>query len=518
MSANFNIHTYMKTILVFIIVIVFSGCSSLPKDSNFSRTYAYSTPTNSLLSKKVFQSTTKRPNLSGFLTIHEGINAFDTRIKMINSATKSIDAQYYIWHNDISGNALFHALLLAADRGVRVRLLLDDLDAITNQTLLSEINSHSNIHIRLFNPITNRQFPMLSTIADASRINRRMHNKSLTIDNLISIFGGRNIGDEYFSLSKDIDFNDIDILTIGPVVNEVSMQFDLYWNSVWSYPLSIIATPRELDLTHMKEFRLKFDLDFKKSIEAESMYVSAIKELRESQVASINDLNFEWSKWSFIYDKPDKIEADSVQANTHLAPKLKEAIDKAQSELIIISPYFVPRPTFSQYLIDLESKGVNVLILTNSFASIDVPIVHSAYQRYRKELLKGGIEIYEYKSNASKTKGFGSSRSGLHAKAISIDNKHLFIGSFNFDPRSVQLNLEMGALFESENEAKLLSDSFKTKVLNTSYKLFLAADNSLQWLTIENGQRKTYDIEPKTSHWDRFKIKIMSIFAPEKQL
>lgn len=507
-----------NTFTVFFLFIL-SGCSSLPEKINFVDSYAYPSPTNTLLSKQVSEINQMHPDLSGFYPIIDSMDALTTRIKLINSATQSIDAQYYIWHNDISGRSLFHRLLAAADRGVKVRLLLDDLDAIKNETLLSKINSHSKIEIRLFNPLSNRSAPLSNFLTDGRRVNHRMHNKSLTVDNLLSILGSRNIGDEYFGVSEEIGFSDLDVLTTGPVVNEVSKQFDLYWNSPWTYPLSILKANNQFDQKQFNDFKIKFDSDFKQSLISNFTYVKAVKELQLSQLNMLSTINFEWSNWKFVYDQPNKVATTKLDSTIHLAPELKKAMDRVTDELIIVSPYFVPGEQFTQYLIALEKKGVNVLIMTNSLASNDVQLVHAAYIRYRKKLLKGGIEIFEYKANKSENiKSFGSSNSSLHAKFLGLDKKSLFVGSFNFDPRSVLLNLELGVFFESEKYSALLSDNFQRKSLLKAYRVSLSVNDALQWTTMVNGQEKTVNVEPETNFWQRLKVKFMSIFVPENQL
>lgn len=504
--------------------LFFGGCATLPTETGKVATFAATDTADTRLGRDIVPMVAAHPGESGFYVLNDGLTAFAARFYLIANAEKTLDLQYYIWHDDLTGKVLYDRLLEAADRGVRVRLLLDDLDTAGKDDMLRVIDAHPNIEIRLFNPFVHRQSRFLDFVTDTQRINHRMHNKSLTADNQATIFGGRNIGDEYFDAAKDVGFSDMEVLAVGPVANEVSQEFDLYWNSQWAYPLSAFPANKPVDAEQVESFRRQSDEFIRKA--ASSEYADALRGLDVADVQSVADLDYSWGKWILVFDQPDKVGAKAIRSETHLAPRLKEALDRTTSDLIIVSPYFVPGPNFTRYLTDRVSLGVRVRILTNSLAANDVPLVHSGYMRYRKQLVKGGVELYEFKpvkgvsEEAKKTKAnwSGSSRASLHGKFLGFDRRYVFIGSFNLDARSVALNTELGVYFESPRYAVRLSDEFDRIAIEKGYRVTLDDSGNLQWTTMENGKEVTYHSEPETGFWKRFGAGFMSIFVPESQL
>jgi putative cardiolipin synthase len=504
-------------ILLLALSLLITGCASLPTDFERTESFVIKDTAKTRLGRDIAPVTAKHSGKSGFHALSKGEDAFAARMFLVIKADKTLDMQYYIWHEDLTGKVLHNQLLAAADRGVRVRLLLDDLDTAGKDELLNILDAHPNIEVRLFNPFANRSKRVGDFLTDTSRVNHRMHNKSLTADNQATIFGGRNIGDEYFDATEEVGFTDVDVLAIGPVVSEVSQQFDLYWNSKWVYPLSVFYKDKPVDADQIKAFRQQSDAFTKEATKTE--YAAALRELKLVVAKSIEALDFSWSKWTLAYDQPSKVEADKVKVGTHLAPKLKEGMDKTQKELIIVSPYFVPGTKFTEYLVGLVDKGVRVRILTNSLASNDVSLVHAGYMRYREDLIKGGVELYEYKPNKEaiednkekKSKWSGSSRASLHGKFFTFDQRYLFIGSFNLDARSVALNTEMGVYFESPKYAKQVAEGFDKFAMIKAYQVILTEDGGMQWVSLENGKKVTFIVEPETSFWKRFSTEFLSI-------
>jgi putative cardiolipin synthase len=351
-----------------------------------------------------------------------------------------------------------------------------------------------------------------------------MHNKSLTADNQATIFGGRNIGDEYFDATEEVGFTDLDVLAVGPVVREVSQAFDLYWNSEWVYPLSAFRNDAPVDATTVKAFRQESDAFIREATASE--YADALRELDVAQLQSVADIDYSWGRWVFVYDQPSKVEAKVVRDDTHLAPKLKQGIDRTGEDLIIVSPYFVPGPAFTEYLGGLVKKSVRVRILTNSLAANDVPLVHAGYMRYRKDLIKSGVELYEFKpikgvsneKTKTKAKWSGSSRASLHGKFLGFDRRYVFVGSFNLDARSVALNTEMGVYFESPRYAEWLSDNFDRIAIEKGYRVTLDERGKLQWMTLDDGNEVIFTTEPEAGFWKRFGAGFMSAIVPESQL
>ncbi|MGC2049489.1 MAG: phospholipase D family protein [Gallionella sp.] len=496
----------------------------MPTDIERPQSYFVGETSDTRLGRDIEPAVAKHPGLSGFHALSEGANAFAARYFLVKSAEKTIDIQYYIWHDDLTGKVLYNQLLHAADRGVRVRLLLDDLDTAGKDEMLHIVDAHPNIEIRLFNPFANRNRRGGDYLTDTSRINRRMHIKTLTADNQATIFGGRNIGDEYFDAEEEVGFSDMDVLAIGPVVSEVSEQFDLYWNSKWAYPLSVFKQEKPVQDSQIAAFRQQSDafLEASKS----SAYADALRALKMAKLPGVAEFDYSWGSWKLVYDQPSKVEAKEVKKGTHLAPTLKEAMDNAESELIIVSPYFVPGSNFTKYLVGLVQSGKTVRIMTNSLGASDVSLVHAGYMRYREDLIKGGVELYEFKGvkegpeENAKTEDYwvGSSRASLHGKFFGFDRRYLFIGSFNLDGRSVALNTELGVFFESPKYAQMLAEGFEQRAIQKGYRVILNDKRDLQWVTLENGKEIRFDHEPETGFWKRFSAGFLSIFVPESQL
>ena len=463
----------------------------------------------------------RHPDHSGFYPLSTGLEAFLARISLIEVAERSLDVQYYIWHADDTGLIMMQRLLAAADRGVRVRLLLDDLDTAGKDRAIRTLDSHPNIEIRLFNPFNYRKLRILDFATGLSRVNRRMHNKSLTADNHVTIVGGRNVGNEYFDAVGERVFTDLDVLTVGPVVVAVSEAFDRYWNSDWAVPVHYYADqPSPGDALDNLRSRLRDYLDE----HSDNSYIRALKRTELSQRLSEGRLPFSWGEAELIYDAPEKIEAKKISATTHVGPRLREIVDQAQEELIIVSPYFVPGEALVEYFGELVERGVRVRILTNALASSDVSLVHAGYMRYRRDLLRKGIELYEFKPlpvevpSKRKSPGFGSSgSSSLHAKVYGIDRHEVFVGSFNLDPRSVSLNTEMGVRFKNGQLGQQLGETFDTHIPQVAYRLTLE-EGELNWHALEAGSAVVYQTEPETGWWKRFKTWLLSLVVVESML
>jgi putative cardiolipin synthase len=522
-------HRVFRAIITCLIVVsTLAACSSLPDKVEHTPSYSLERAPDTALARELQPLLEQNPELSGFLTLRQGESAFAARLRLIEAAEFTIDAQYYIWHDDLTGRVLHNRLLAAADRGVRVRLLLDDLDTAGKDEILRHIDAHPNVEVRLFNPFANRDLRAGDFITDTRRVNHRMHNKTLTIDALATIFGGRNIGDEYFAATTELGFGDLDALGIGPIALEVSDQFDLYWNSDMAYPMASFNWDEALDAPATRAFREQSNAHLEAAIESE--YAEVIRRFTSTYSQGIEDLALVWSDWLLVYDQPDKLRQREITDGTHLAPKLLQGMENTQRDLIIVSPYFVPGEQFTAYLGTLVERGVRVRILTNSLQANDVSLVHAGYMRYRRDLIEHGVELYEYKANATgitrsereaKARGerrIGASRASLHAKFFGFDAEYLFVGSFNLDPRSVMLNTELGAYYASPGEAKDLSDRFDATALRIAYRVTLDEDGGLQWVTIEDGQEVRHDAEPDTTAWKRFSTRILSTFVPESQL
>lgn len=452
-----------------------------------------------------------RDGLSGYYPLTDSLDAFAARMLMIYAAERSLDVQYYIWRRDLTGVLLLGALYDSAERGVRVRLLLDDHGTAGLDDLLTILNQHPNIEVRLFNPYPNRRFKYSRFLWDARLANRRMHNKSMIADNLVALGGGRNIGDEYFGATDGILFSDLDVLVVGPVVQETSADFDQFWQSPLSYPSEQLI---DLDVA---DDALFVALMNKYQAPNNAYYLQAVinNELLARVVSG--DLMLQWVDVDLVSDSPVKIKGHE-QGDASLVAQLAEVLDKPTTSLDIVSPYFVPGKKGVDALVALQRRGVQVRVLTNARESTDVLAVHAGYSRYRKALLREGIELYEMRRHRQqderdeKNQLWGSSGTSLHAKTFAIDQQRVFIGSFNFDPRSVFLNSEMGFVIHSPPLAEAISATFSDALPAVAYRVSLSDRGKLQWHLADG---VVLDQEPGSNFWGNRLLNVLSILPIE---
>jgi putative cardiolipin synthase len=397
--------------------------------------------------------------------------------------------------------------LQAADRGVRVRLLLDDILTKGYDAGMAALDSHPNFEVRIFNPFGARTFRYAGSITSVSRINRRMHNKSFTVDNQITIIGGRNIAAEYFGAEETKKFGDLDVMGIGPVVQDVSEMFDTYWNYRAALPPAAFADMPDDPAAALQQLRDRIEQN-RQDVQG-TAYADAVKRTVERYIEAHEEL-FIWAPYELAYDSPDKSDKKRAEAAASITTPLLKSLRSAEKSLIIISPYFVPRKTGIEGLIELKKRGIDITIVTNSLAANNQKTVHGGYAGSRKPLLKEGIKIYEVRPDAdiagSELVAFSGARATLHTKAFIVDDKEVFIGSFNFDPRSANINTELGVIIKSPEIAATYIDIVEAKAPHQAYEVFLNDKGKLRWRSLENGEIVVYDKEPQTSWWDRFVV------------
>ncbi|KZZ14593.1 hypothetical protein A3750_01815 [Oleiphilus sp. HI0079] len=471
-----------------------------------------------LLAEHLNKATDK---LSGIVTLEDPVDAFVARALLAEASELSIDLQYYIWREDIAGKLLLRTLIRAADRGVRVRLLLDDHGSSGMDKTLATLDAHRHIEVRLFNPYSVRSFKSIDYLTDFQRINRRMHNKSFTVDNQISIVGGRNVANEYFGADNGIQFTDLDVLAIGPIVDHVSKDFDRYWSSISAYPIEqLVEASNKEDLRS-----LGMELESTVLSTEAKPFISAIK-----ASPLLNDLQNQvlepvFAKVNLVSDDPAKIFGPTPE-NGLLVQQLDQLLGSPQRSLTLISPYFVPGDTGVQLFRDLEEKGVEIKVLTNSLEANDVALVHSGYAKYRRPLLEAGVQLYELRKfgaieatpQTRKTASIGSSEASLHAKTFAVDSNTLFVGSFNFDPRSLSLNTELGFLIESPQLAMALETKFDEQIKQAAYEVVLNENKDLEWIEHNGAETRRYEEEPNTSFYQRAVIGLFSFLPIEPLL
>jgi cardiolipin synthase C len=481
--------------LCLVIVGFVTGCATLPANNSRAPSAALQHTESTRLGQWLAAPVEQHPGQSGVYPLVQGSDALAARLALADAAERSLDIQYYIWHGDDSGKQLAKHVVAAANRGVRVRVLLDDFGSSAKDEGLLALNSHSNIEVRVFNPLTVRGARVLGSLIDFPRTTRRMHNKSFTADNQATIVGGRNIGNEYFGVDKELDFADLDVLVVGPVVHEVSATFDAFWNSPAAYPITTMsrqAIPPEL-LAQLRESRTATEPQF-------------LERFRTGK------LMFEWCKAWVVCDSPEK--AESLPAFEHqLLGQLRSTAASTTQELVIISPYAVPRQRGLTFFREMRKRGVRVILITNSLAATDAVPVHAGYARYRKELLRMGVELYELKPTAN-----ASHTASLHAKSFVFDRRTVFIGSFNVDPRSARLNTEMGIVLESPELGNAMVERLEKRLSEAAWRVELVPgpDHGTRLVWISDAGRET--VEPGCSFGQRFTVAVVGWLPVEGQL
>lgn len=510
---------------IVLLCLALSGCASLP-DNTAQPSYHIKPEHNNPMLQAIQRA---NPHImdgeAGVLLLGDGVDALVARLSLINAATSSIDLQYYLYYSDLSAQLVTEALWKAALRGVRIRLLVDDMDLAGRDKMIAALSNHPNFEVRIFNPFIRGKNRAGQLVTQFGSITRRMHNKSLTVDNSISILGGRNIGDVYFAADPELAFGDLDVAINGTAVQDVTDSFDLYWNHSLSYPVELLHNSEIAPYT-FDEISSYF-YDFKENSK-KLPYVKALESndlvelLRHQKIKSYQGVA------QVIYDHPDKIVSHRDKKKFHLAPQLAPYFSDLHHELIIVSPYFVPGKEGIAFFQALVDRGIHIKILTNSLQSNDVVVVHAGYAKYRKQLLAMGISLYEMDSrlfsnvdqarlSKSRFNYIGQSKSSLHAKYFILDNQRMFIGSLNLDPRSFNENTEIGVIIDSEELAHDVASLFKEHINKIAFRLGLDNGN-ITWTIEQNNEFKTYVNEPYTNWFERSVMYFMRILPGESQL
>ncbi|KVD64961.1 phospholipase D family protein [Burkholderia ubonensis] len=495
-----------RALAVCALLSLVAACATHPSATTLERTVSHALPADAAtpLRDALAAPVAARPGESGFRLLADGAAALQMRIALARAATRTLDMQYYIATEDTTGKLLLGAALYAADRGVRVRMLVDDLNFRDIDRVMAALNTHPNIEIRVFNPFGASQRDVMQRTANfftrIDRFTRRMHNKAMIADNQIAIVGGRNLGDEYFSASPTLQFRDLDVLAAGPVTHDISASFDAYWASGSSYPLRVLNhqtfDPKELDAMR-DELRAHWREN------AEPYNAKPLNATPLAQQIARGELGLVWAPAEFEADAPDKV---AQPTDGYVSPpmrRLAELIRAAQQEFLAFSPYFVPHDAGVKILGDTTARGVRVAILTNSLAATDAVAVQAGYGPYRVPLLRHGVELYEYKARPGRPRLLGSrSRASLHAKAYVIDREILVIGSMNLDPRSTHLNTELALVIHSPALAQQVATIFaRATQPDESYRVQLAAlsgpgASELTWIGTDEGVLRTYHVDP----------------------
>ncbi len=457
------------------------------------------------------------PGKTGVYRLDQGLDALGARLGLIERAERSVDIQSYLLRDDLSGNLITLRLVEAADRGVRVRLLMDD--ALTEQIDggLLAINDHPNIEVRVFNPFPRRRSRVVSFIANFNILNRRMHNKSFTVDNQVTIVGGRNLADEYFRTGGDSEYVDEDMLAIGAIVDEVSDGFDLYWNTAEAIPISVF----DPFVAHLPMASIAAEGRRFLAQHGGSPYLKQVNG-RLIELLLKGSLDLIAADARVVLDPPERVRHGVKRRASETTTCLQQMVSAATSEVIIVSPYFVPQKQGVAFFAALVRKGVRVIVITNSLASTNHVSVHAVYERYRKPLLRQGVELYELRpglrSTAEGAEGKAKTKLTLHSKVAVVDGRSVFVGSFNLDPRSLYINTEMGIVVESHELAASMSSDIAGALAKTAYKLGLQQSGGLQWTSQNDGVQEISTTEPQASIWRRLWTRLLSYLPIEGQM
>ncbi len=510
--------------LLLLTVMLLSGCASLPTDYPRTASTAFQNHERTENGKIIAEMAAVHPGESGFTIIRYPRRAFTSRITLTGMAEKSLDMQYYIWEEDATGRILAERLVRAADRGVKVRVLLDDMNLDNGGTIAALMDAHPNIEVRIFNPFAHRTSHSLDFLTDLKRVNHRMHNKILVMDNAMAIVGGRNIGNHYFGVDSESNFRDLDIVAVGPVVREVSAAFDTFWNSDTSVPASALVDQPYTEADHKKAM-----VTMRTQI-AEDNYPHPLDQ-DIAKLYSERSSIFEkliWAPGQIIWDDPASINDENATGRIHKA--FDNKVETLKKELLIESAYFVVLEPGIEIVKRLTARDVRVRALTNSLVSNDVLAAHAGYSKRRVALINNGMELYEMRPDAGsvrkpgkqsvKQKMFiGESQAALHTKAMVFDRESFFIGSYNLDPRSADINTEAGLYVESPELAELLIAYMDEGVKpENSYRVLLDVDGDLEWVTEIDGREVRYDKDPGSGFWQRFKAGFIRILPVDDQL
>ncbi|MDW2982257.1 MAG: phospholipase D family protein [Rhodanobacter sp.] len=474
-------------------------------------------PAQTAIDRELAPYLATHPGETAATLLPDGLDAFAARAASARLAGRSLDLQYYMWHDDLVGHLLAREVYAAAERGVRVRLLLDDINTKGLDPALLALDAHPNIEVRLYNPFRNRRgaWRLLEMVQRFFSVNHRMHNKAWIADGRVALVGGRNIGDEYFDAGSNVNFRDLDMLLLGPAVADASAIFDDFWNSSAAVPIEALnpQTPENLH-------KLVAALADESADAAAQVYLDRVAASPSAQRLANHELSPHWSANITVASDPP-LKTKSADRRDWLQPRLAAHLGGVHSEVLLISPYFVPGSKGTATLLDLVRRGTRVGVITNSLAANDVPAVHSGYERYRRQLLNGGVSLFEIRRHGPvATHGlFGSSGASLHTKAFVIDGARGFVGSFNLDPRSANLNTEMGVLFDDPALASDLRQEYlRLAAPALSYRLRRGADGSTQWLDRSVQPPQVLEHEPEAGWWLRTITRAISWLPIESQL
>lgn len=512
---------------VWLLLLMASGCASVRLDVPRLPSQAIADATGTTLGRAFAEQAARHPAMSGFKIVTSGQGAFLARTALADAAERTLDLQYYSVSNDLTTDLLLLRIVAAAERGVRVRILLDDIYAPTRLFARRAIAANPEIQVRLFNPFfsvdTSSLARLREFIFDGTRLNRRMHNKLWVADNAAAVVGSRNLGDEYFDAHEAANFSDVDLLAAGPIVNDLSRAFDTYWNSAAAIPMEAFAErPDAAESVRVRQALHTRTADCNSLPPCRWLAEDALLDaLRNAGVP------LSWARAQLIYDQPDQDKFVAASGIEHGSIDDRVGGSRTGAELLIVTPYFVPSEDGLLHLAEMGERGVRVAVLTNSLASTDSPAAHAGYARHRVALLRKGVELFEMRPQPGVEHRIShrwgpASPASLHAKIIVLDRARAIVGSLNQDPRSRLHNTEAWITLESAELAAELAELFEEGAdPHHAFKVERADAGGverLQWTTEEGGKTVRYDVEPMTGLWLRLWRGLLGALVPEHML
>lgn len=513
-----------------------AGCVSLPQSAHREAEPPQRPATGSWLNKTFEDALARHPATSGFHLFSAGIDGLLLRLELIDKARESLDLQYYIFRCDDTGRLVQQALLRAADRGVHIRIITDDGETVPGDEKLLRLAAHPKIEVRIFNPFGYRGHNKVLRATDflfhKSRLDYRMHNKLMLVDGTLAITGGRNIGDQYFQVNPDSQFGDDEVLALGPVVDRLGVEFADYWNSPTTVPAELVQR-HQTDAKALAQYRdelnaLRLQADTHDKFDG---YGAQFQQRLQSDdplhTLATDESTLTWANATVLYDSPEKRQIKQGEGFGRLMYRpITEKIAATRSELLMITPYFVPMPSEVRLLEEKTQQKVSTRILTNSLAAAPDILAQAGYARHRKTLLKDGVQLYEIRSDLGSARGSGESKQltrygtyALHAKLFVFDRTAVFVGSMNLDQRSVRLNTEMGLVIDSQQLADTIASRFNALTTpENAYKVTLTPPGTLLWTTQENGTPLELRKEPARSGFQRFEMHFLSLLPLDREL
>ena len=496
-------------------LLLVAACATLPVDDARVASTALDDHASTTLGREIGARAVHPPGTSGFTILRGGREAFTARIALADLAERTIDVQYYLWESDATGTLLARQLHRAAERGVRVRILVDDVNLDDQDANLAAFDAHPNIEVRTFNPFVHRASKALGFLTDFNRLNHRMHNKLIVVDNAVAIVGGRNMGDAYYEVDPEFNFRDLDVVAAGPVVRELSKVFDSFWNGEWSVRMAALFG-RPVDATYLTD-----PARVKRFADAIARYPHPLDQDLVTLRSALSAVfaQFVWARGHVVYDDPASIGDPRLRVMHDL---LIRRVERLERELLIEAAYFIPLDADLPMVRALTRRGVRMRLLTNSLASNDVVPAFAGYSRIRRALVAAGVELHELRRDpgpARKRELPAGSQASLHTKAIVFDRKDVFIGSFNLDARSSAINTEAGLFIESPELAARVADYMDTGASpEVSYRVRLDAEGRLAWHASDDGKPLAYTVDPLTTPGLRMRARWWSLLPILEQL